>query len=856
MTIETDIVAWALERPAWQQKVLVRLADGQDVDNTAIGELADELLPPDSNDPSRDAKGISLKSDAVQQVQIVQIANTVGVNALLEGQRLAIASTGLTVIYGDNGSGKSGYARIIKSLVSARHATSVLPNVFEDKPEEPSADLVYTVGGVSQTQKFPGAPTPELLKVTFYDEHCGDEYVTKQSTISYRPSALTLLDGLIAVCDRVQGALKERLRTNQLGALNLDIPPQTVAGAFVVGLTASTTDDQIDQATQLAEGITDELAALLTEEARLTSSDAVKEQARLNGLSARLNELAVKLDAATTAVSPAKVQELSAAQQRARALRAAASIAAGRSFDGEPLTGVGSETWRALWEAAKQYSLAEAYHDHPFPVTDEEARCVFCQQPLSDDARSRLNRFEQFMGDTTERDATQAEAAHTRLLQELSQASPNTPEMVGLLNALSGQDVKLATSVQALVAKIDEQRAAILAYFRQDAELPAPLPEVDLANKIEQQATDFKTRAEATDVEKFRSDLAAIRKRKQELQANIRLCESAEQLKQEVRRLRQAAQLTAAKSYTDTKAITAKSTQLTRDYATALILDQFTRETERLRLQRVTLQDMGGQKGRLSQQPGLLGAKHRGATARAVLSEGEQTALGLAGFFTEAEFDVSKSAIVFDDPVTSLDHIRRDKVAERLAQLAKERQVIVFTHDVNFTGDLAAAAESEHVPLAERCIERRGTAPGVCRDAFPWKAKDFGSRLGWLDAELAKLKKDRPGLSQEAYEERVASWSGHLSEMWERAAITEIMNQVFDRGRSEVRVMKFRVLAQITESDGQDYQDGYGKTSKWARRHDKAPETNYVAPEPDELEAELKRLRDWQKRIKSYLAKS
>ena len=27
------------------------------------------------------------------------------------------------------------------------------------------------------------------------DEHCGDEYLTKESTISYRPSALTLLDG-------------------------------------------------------------------------------------------------------------------------------------------------------------------------------------------------------------------------------------------------------------------------------------------------------------------------------------------------------------------------------------------------------------------------------------------------------------------------------------------------------------------------------------------------------------------------------------------------------------------------------------------------------------------------------------
>ena len=124
--------------------------------------------------------------------------------------------------------------------------------------------------------------------------------------------------------------------------------------------------------------------------------------------------------------------------------------------------------------------------------------------------------------------------------------------------------------------------------------------------------------------------------------------------------------------------------------ATKMILDEFTRETERLRLRRVRLDDLGGRKGQLTQHPGLLGAAW-GTTTRTVLSEGEQTALGLAGS-AEAVFDKSKSAVIFDDPVTSLDHVR-DKVAQRLAQLAADRQVVVFTHDVAFVGDLTASAE-------------------------------------------------------------------------------------------------------------------------------------------------------------------
>jgi hypothetical protein len=118
---------------------------------------------------------------------------------------------------------------------------------------------------------------------------------------------------------------------------------------------------------------------------------------------------------------------------------------------------------------------------------------------------------------------------------------------------------------------------------------------------------------------------------------------------------------------------------------------------------------------------------------------------------------------------------------------------------------------------------------------------------------LQKLSKERPDLETSAWEERVASWAGKLSELWERCISTEIIDQIFDRGKCEVRVAKFRLLAGITEGDDKDFQEGYGSTSKWSRRHDKAPITNYVAPEPPDLQKELERLIDWQKRLKGYL---
>ena len=68
-----------------------------------------------------------------------------------------------------------------------------------------------------------------------------------------------------------------------------------------------------------------------------------------------------------------------------------------------------------------------------------------------------------------------------------------------------------------------------------------------------------------------------------------------------------------------------------------------------------------------------------------ILSEGEQRAIALGAFLAELSLADHSCGIVFDDPVSSLDHGRRQHVARRLVEEAKKRQVIVFTHDTSFS---------------------------------------------------------------------------------------------------------------------------------------------------------------------------
>lgn len=123
MTLEERIVDWAATRPAWQHQVLVRLASGEllgSEDYIAIGRslVAGEAF---STQPLS-LSHIPGTGDLSLPVRLREVRRVAHVNALLPEQTLTFGLEGITVIYGDNGSGKSGYARLLKQVVRARHS--------------------------------------------------------------------------------------------------------------------------------------------------------------------------------------------------------------------------------------------------------------------------------------------------------------------------------------------------------------------------------------------------------------------------------------------------------------------------------------------------------------------------------------------------------------------------------------------------------------------------------------------------------------------------------------------------------------------------------------------------------------
>lgn len=849
MALDEDLYAWAQGRPWWQQVLLSQLAAGHAVTMPGLEGIADQLLAGQPAAPSGGWLGTSLRPAPASQlpVRLTAVRDVRNVNALVDDQRLTFAPIGLTVVYGANGSGKSGYARLLKRSVRSRHRDDILPDIFDTVGVASEAIIEYTAGDVAGDARL-DEDDAALAQVAFYDEKCGDCYVTMEADVSYRPAGLTLLDALINACDGVRQVIDLRLSGNAAASAALPaLTSGTASAAFLAGLHADTTDDAIDAACAFDEAAVARLEFVIDEEVRLRGSDVRQEANRLVALAVSFEAIAAQVTAAGARHGALAETTLRGLLATASEKRAAADVASSATFDAEPIAGVGTQTWRTLWDAARMFCEQSAYPGRTFPVTDDDAHCPLCQQSLDADAAARMHRFNAFMIDTTARDAADAEQAAARAIGDQSSACVLTPAVAVAVAAVQATDTSGAALFDLTLEQFDARRRALAALAANPGTVVPPAPNGDgVVARANAASAAARTAAASVDVPAFTELLNAALSNRAEMESRRALAQVRDVVRAERDRLRERAALESARRDTGTTAITRQSTELTRTYVTSNVNDRFSRESDRLGVERVALTDAGGHKGQLRHKPTFLGATVR-ADLPNVLSEGEQTALGLAGFFTEAHFDESRSALVLDDPVTSLDHLRRDKVARRLAALARDRQVIVFTHDSAFVTELRIAAGTEDVTLAERTVARRPAdqAPGICSDQHPWAVKDTKQRLDSLRTDLARIKREQQDWDAETYENNCALFAGRLSETWERVISMEIANHLVDRGTLEVRVRMMKIVAAVTPDEEKQLQESYARISRWAARHDKDQSLGYMAPTVQDLEAELTLISNW-----------
>jgi AAA domain len=312
----------------------------------------------------------------------------------------------------------------------------------------------------------------------------------------------------------------------------------------------------------------------------------------------------------------------------------------------------------------------------------------------------------------------------------------------------------------------------------------------------------------------------------------------------EIHRKRRSAAYAQCTADTNTLSLTKKSTELTKLLITDQLRQTFQTELTKIGFTHlaVDIQAAGGSKGALFHKLAFSNAP--GVRVTDVLSEGESRALSLASFLTELSTASNQSAIVFDDPVSSLDHHWREKIGRRLAAEAKNRQVVVFTHDLVFLRVLLNECEHEGISCAHQYI-RRDTQAGICSPDLPWLAMNVKQRLGvlrnrWQAASKVSVKGD-----PDDYERAGRELYGLLRESWERGVSEVLLNDVVERYRPSIETKKVTPLHDITEADCKAVEAAMTECSRWIRGHDGAIADGSPFPKPDELKGRIDELEAW-----------
>lgn len=855
MTVLEEILEWSQDRPGWQRDALRRIVLNGELSDDDIRALTDICKSAHGLAELHDITPLTKehlpdKTAGAAPVSLVSIFHHRGVNALAEDQTLKFAPN-LTVVYGDNAAGKTGYIRILKSACRARGQEPILGNVVSGTtPLSPVVSIKYKVGTEPEPREWAGSGENEFIsRVSVFDMHCAAVYLTEKTDVAFRPFGLDLFDKLVKACKAVRTKLESEQRTlasNALAAVQAQIPEGTAVAKFLSNISSLTKPEAVQALAQLS----------LEEEARLTllekslldlqTNDPDKLIQQLTLRSGRVQALAQHLKEVEAALSAQAVAAVFDARTEVRRKSEEARRLREATFSAGVLPGTGSEQWVALWEAARRFSQEHAYPGQTFPVVENGAHCVLCQQDLDHAVGHRLRQFEAFVASTTERELRQIREKFVRLRKTFTDLRTSTENIDETLKEIRIEHEALGGAIVTSLLTNENRRKAVALALIEDKDLAADCPDLvsvtreadSLAEQIEERIKTLRTSATDETRKRMTAEVQELRTRK--------LLSTHEQtILDDIERRKKYAAYGLCIDETKTQAITQKSTAVTKKAVSQRLKQSFKEELENLAFRHVEveLKEVGGAEGVLYHK--LILTRAPGVELPMVVSEGEQRCLSIAAFFAELSTADDPSGIVFDDPVSSLDYKWREGVAQRLVQEANIRQVIVFTHDVVFLLLIKQFAEERGVEQLDQHVRYLSKGAGVCAEELPWVALPVKKKIGYLKNEWQTVDKLFRDGYQTAYEKEARYLYGLLREAWERALEEVLLGGIVERFRPSVQTQHIGKIADISAEDCRIIDASMTKCSKWLPGHDQPAAARAPVPEPTELKADIEALEGW-----------
>lgn len=846
MNVQTEIIDWLHGRPDWLQEAAMRILKNGTINDADLDDCTAlcKTEAGQNKTKARSFPSLISTSTVAKDLSIVSISNIKGIENLAPRKPLKFGEGNLHVVFGNNGSGKSGYTRILKKVCGKAHAVDLRPNVFELSPSKRCCTIKYQSGGAMQCLEWEPTdkPVAELAAVDIFDTECGKFYL-KENEASYIPDAVALFDMLVKACEGVKQRLQAEM--DKLPSKLPTIPTNfqdTETGRIYGNLKPTQTEANL---TPILAWIDADKQALYGIEERLKTDDPAKLAIQKRAKKVQVEAITNKLTGAITKLSSDNCQHVLILKSDARQMRTIATEGAKAILASATLGGIGSQTWRALWEAARQYSKEEAYTECDYPHTEDGAKCVLCQQTLQPEAQQRLRDFEGFVTGSLETAANTAEKARDEAIKALPQI-PTQDDLSTFCQA-AGLENDLWLPRFTETWKVIAQLVGELKTVSEKA-CKGILPQVypwleDLHNC----SKALEAQAKQHDADAMIFDRPRALKQQTELFAKQWTSQQAEAIKIELGRLRQIDLIDEQIKSTNHTTISKQAGIIAEKVITDAYIDRFNKELDVLGAKRIRVELVKARttRGKAMHTIRLKGLKTNGITPAEILSEGERRIVELAAFLADVTGKTDTAPFIFDDPISSLDQDFEEKTIDRLITLSANRQVLIFTHRLSFLGILSDKASPETV-----CIRHEPWGAGEPGDIPLFAKKPEGALRKMLDERLKQAEKTLNQDGYDAYYPFAKAICSDLRILVERIVELVFFADVIQRHRREIQTKnKIGNLSKITSTDCSLVDEFMGKYSCY--EHSQSAEAPVDVPLPEEIRNDINKLLTWHGEFKA-----
>lgn len=845
--------SWFKKAPNWQADLFCGIWNGKTDDalfNRCIKLIEQEYLLKDNHltPETTFPKDFSLIDKQDDPVTLIKIENVKGVGALSATTPLEF-SDGLTVVYGENGCGKSSYVRILKSMEAPENSVQVFGNVFHSQSDFPEATITLSEGTIrnivvwkkNSRIKYP-------LQV--YDTATAQQFVDKENEVIYEPMILAIITRMALIQEQVSAYFKEK--EEQTYSEFSPLPKNIITNRFIAEFKSLKTHYEIlafmkkhPWSKEL-----DDMQSSISLSLKETNPQEVaqKKQAQLD----IIRRHGMQILSMVKSLTQIQCEEFIRKKTHSDKTQKTAEMLTIESQKYSILPEFGSIFWDELWHSAVKYIKSiDNSREVPFSA---DLYCALCQQKLDTSSVERLTHFKEFVTSDIKTETNKAQKEYRNAVDLINKniiGKCNLAEIEVSLQS-TGIPLEIQNSILLYYRKIFARANALVTY---DGTVTV-LPDLESEEHI---IGFFK---EITD--RYRSDIKTLEAVAQDRDKQISYLNDLDSIFW-INNNMHIKELAVTYKSICNKSRTNSITTLKKDLSTLLITDSYINKFQ----EEMTFLDSKAQikvelvakaprKGKCYHQISLKGACAAGKhTNKEILSEGEFRVVSLAAFLADLSSWRRVMPFIFDDPITSLDQKFEERVAKRLVKLSTERQVIVFTHRLAFA-QLLNKSVSEYNGLAsknEQCllatirhVELRNEPLGQPSNAsYLQKISMDGAIKKIKNEDIAQVKKLQASGNYELADTMLQALAARFRNLVELGIEHNLLQGIVSRFGLNISSQKLPYLLAMTRNDIELFQHMMTKYSYYD--HSQSVEITVPTLNIDDFEKDLEQMSSW---VKEY----